>query len=115
MATDGSMMDKPTPEMEIEITPEMVLAGVRALVTFEVGADPSDWVVSEVYEAMRLASGYMHMTEQAERLTLAERDSEVLINWVIGEISRWENADELVSELAERIVDHVIQAADGQR
>ena len=47
------MPDRPALETEIEITPKMVVAGVRALSTFKVSEDPLDWIVSEVYGAMR--------------------------------------------------------------
>ncbi len=38
---------------EIEVTPEMILAGVKALSAFVVGEDPSDWIVADIFAAMR--------------------------------------------------------------
>jgi hypothetical protein len=46
--------DRPALEPEIEVTPEMIDAGVSAWALFEAG-DRSDWLVSEIYRAMEVA------------------------------------------------------------
>jgi hypothetical protein len=41
-------------EVEIEVTPEMIEAGIFALQEFNVNEDDLEWVVCGVYEAMTL-------------------------------------------------------------
>jgi hypothetical protein len=41
------------PENKIEISPEMLAAGVEVYALFDF-ADPGEWVVSAIYRAMRV-------------------------------------------------------------
>ena len=44
--------DRPATKCEIEITPEMTEAGVRAHARWHAGEDPLDWIVNDVFESM---------------------------------------------------------------
>lgn len=42
------------PDPSVDVTPEMVAAGMKVLALWDVG-DPWDWIVTEVYRAMDAA------------------------------------------------------------
>jgi hypothetical protein len=45
------MADAPVPN-EVEITPEMIEAGIEAYVLFNPLEDPGEWIVCAIYEEM---------------------------------------------------------------
>lgn len=66
------MCDSIDPD-EIEVTPEMICAGVRALSLFEIG-DDLDWVVSHVYEQMTRQQN-VHLRRSALAIVTPESGS----------------------------------------